>query len=94
MYKFEISGCLTSLFILLLLLFLVKELWWLIVGIVLLLIVIYYGNLIYKTIKYKKETEQELYNPQMGEVYKVCPYCNSKVKVTAQTCPYCKRALN
>ena len=44
-------------------------------------------------ILHKHENEQN-YTPQMGEVYKVCPYCNAKVKVNAKACPVCKRALN
>ena len=94
MYRFEISGCLSLLLILAILYFIVKELWWLFVGIALIIIVAYYANLIYKTILDKKEQAEQNYNPEMGEVFKVCPYCNAKVKVTAQTCPCCKRALN
>ena len=94
MYRIELSGCLTLLIILAIVYFLVKELWWLFVGIALIIIVAYYANLIYKTIVYKKEQESQNYNPQMGEVFKICPYCNAKVKVTATTCPCCQRALN
>ena len=42
----------------------------------------------------QKEEADKNYTPQMGEVYKVCPYCNTKVKVTAITCPNCKKELN
>ena len=94
MYRFELSGCLTLLIMLAIVYFLVKELWWLFVGIALIIIVSYYANLIYKTIVYKKQQDEQIYNPQMGEVFKVCPYCNAKVKVTAVTCPCCNRALN
>ena len=94
MYRVEFSGCLTLLIMLAIVYFLVKELWWLFVGIALIIIVSYYANLIYKTILDKKEQSEQNYNPQMGEVFKICPYCNSKVKVTAVTCPCCKRALN
>lgn len=94
MYRVELSGCLTLLIMLTVVYFLVKELWWLFVGIALIIIVSYYANLIYKTIVYKKQQDEQNYNPQMGEVFKVCPYCNAKVKVTAVTCPCCNRALN
>ena len=94
MYRFEFTGCITSILIFLLILFLVKELWWLIVGIAVILIIGYYANLIYRIIVNKKEQSEKNYTPQMGEVYKVCPYCNSKVKVTAMTCPHCNHALN
>ena len=94
MYRIELSGCLTSLLIFFLILFLVKELWWLFVGIAVILIVAYYAQMIYKLIADKKEDSDRNYTPKMGEVYKVCPYCNSKVKVTAVTCPNCKKELN
>ena len=94
MYRIEFSGCLTTLLIFFIILFLVKELWWLIVGIAIVLIVLYYARLIYKTFLLKGANDQETYKPKMGEVYKVCPYCNTKVKVTAVKCPVCKHALN
>lgn len=94
MYRIEFSGCLTTLLILFLILFLIKELWWLIVGIIIILIVLYYARLIYKIFFIKEIIEKETSQPKMGEVYKVCPYCNTKVKVTAATCPVCKHALN
>ncbi len=94
MYRIELSGCLTALIIFLLIIFLLKELWWLIVGIAIILIIAYYANLIYKLIRNKSEESRLNYTPQMGEVYKVCPYCNTKVKVTETTCPCCKHSLN
>lgn len=94
MYKIEIPGCLITLLILFLTYHLIKELWWLIVGIILIIIVSYYARLIYLTIQQRKKEEQMNYNPDMGEVYKVCPYCNTAVKVTEKTCPCCNRALN
>ncbi len=94
MYRIELSGCITALVILLLLFFLVKELWWLIVGIAIICIVVYYLNLIYQYITNNKTETDKTYTPKMGEVYKVCPYCNAKVRVTATTCPVCNRALN
>ncbi len=94
MYRNQINGCFTALLILFLIFFLVKELWWLIVGIILIAIIAYYLNLIYRTISEKEKEKRQNYNPQMGEVYKICPYCNTKVKVTEITCPCCNRALN
>lgn len=94
MYKIEFSGCLTTILFLLLIGYLIKELWWLIVGIIIIIIVLYYANLIYKYITDKKTERDANYTPEMGEVYKVCPYCNSKVKVTTIICPVCKRELN
>lgn len=94
MNRVEISGCLTSLIFLLIAYYLVKELWWLFVGIILIIIVSYYARLIYNTIQQKNKEAQMNYNPDMGEVYKVCPYCNTMVKVSEKTCPCCNRALN
>ena len=94
MYRFEISGCLTLLITFLIVFFLVRELWWLIVGIAVISIVLYYCKLIYKIHKDKELQKEQNYEPEMGEVFKVCPYCNAKVKVTAVSCPCCNRALN
>ncbi len=91
---YNLTGCLLSIFLMLLIFFLIKELWWFFVGLILIAVAIYYGKLIYETIKNKQLEKEMNYNPQMGEVYKVCPYCNTKVKVTETTCPNCKRALN
>ncbi len=91
---YNLTGCLLSIFLILLIFFLIKELWWFFVGLILIAVAIYYGKLIYETIKNKQLEKETNYNPQMGEVYKVCPYCNTKVKVTETTCPNCKRALN
>lgn len=94
MYRVSFSGCFIFILFCLFIMFLVKELWWLIVGIALVLIVIYYLNLIYQKISAGNIEKNNEYTPQMGEVYKICPYCNAKVKVTASTCPVCKHALN
>lgn len=94
MYRIDLSGCLTSIALMLITFFIVKELWWFIVGILVIAIVYYYANLIYQNVQSKNTNGDENYNPEMGEVYKVCPYCNSKVKVTAVSCPVCNRALN
>lgn len=94
MYRIEFPGCLTAVLILILLGYLIKELWWLIVGIIIILIVLYYANLIYQNILDKNAEKDADYNPKMGEVYKICPYCSSKVKVTATYCPACKHELN
>ncbi len=94
MYRVELSGCLIPLIIFVLIIFIVKELWWLIVGVSIILIVAYYANMIYKLFADKQKENEINYKPAMGEVYKVCPYCNTKVKVTASTCPNCKHALN
>ena len=93
-FRSDFSGCLISLILFLLLLSLLKELWWLIVGIAVVLIVAYWCRKIYLLLLNNKNEQYNKYNPEMGEVFKICPYCNSKVRVTEITCPVCKRALN
>ncbi len=93
MYKYELTGCSTLILIILFVVVFAKQLFYLALAFSVLLIAIYVVFYIYRTIQIKKK-EQDLCNPQMGEVYKICPYCNSSVKVTAKTCPNCNRALN
>lgn len=94
MYKYEFLGCFSSVLILMCIGILIKELWWLIVGIAIVLIVLYYAKLIYNLFLQKQQEKDANYTPEMGEVYKECPYCNTKVSVTAVQCPVCKHELN
>lgn len=94
MYNIQISGCITTILFTLLICLILKELWWLFAGIALICIISYYINFIIATIKQKQKEVEQNYTPQMGEVFKVCPFCNTKVKVTATTCPCCNRTLN
>ena len=94
MFSSEVLGCLVTILIIAITFAIIKQFWWVIVGIILICIVAYYAKLIYETIKNKQNISENNYNPQMGEVYKVCPFCNTKVKVTETTCPNCKRDLN
>lgn len=57
-------------------------------------IVYYYARLIYPAVITRQQYSEINYEPKNGEVFKVCPYCNAKVKVSTMTCPRCKRALN
>ena len=41
----------------------------------------------------QKKAEQEKFKPEMGQSYKVCPYCGEKVQVTELRCPKCGREL-
>ena len=82
MYNYQLSGCISIFFILLFAL-----------AIFILIVAAYYVYYLYDMIK-RKNKEKDLMNPQMGEVYKICPYCNASVKVTAKTCPNCNHALN
>jgi len=93
MYKIEIQGCLSSIFILALVIFIIAKLWWLIVGLVIIAIVYYYSRLVYLTITEQKNQAETNYEPKDGEVFKVCPYCNTKVRVSAISCPRIKIML-
>lgn len=92
-FKGDSSGCIIAILIFLLGLYLLKELWWLFVGIAVIIIVAYWGKRIFLLLKESKETNSKQYNPQMGEVFKVCPYCGTKMKLTETFCPKCKREL-
>ena len=94
MYRYNISGCLIPFIFFLIVFFIIKELWWFIVGVILICVAIYYGNLIYQYIINKDKEKKINYTPEMGEVYKICPFCNAKVKVNDITCPVCGHALN
>lgn len=39
-------------------------------------------------VKHKEEKEKN-FEPEIGEVYKVCPYCGNNVKRNATYCPHC-----
>ena len=79
-------GCLIVILILAIIYGFIKAFWWLIVGVILIAIVSYYGKLIFQMVYSKRMNICDSnHEAPMGEVYKVCPYCNAKVKVTAKT---------
>lgn len=39
-------------------------------------------------VKHNEEKEKN-FEPEIGEVYKVCPYCGNNVKRGATYCPHC-----
>ena len=39
-------------------------------------------------VKHNEEKEKS-FEPEIGEVYKVCPYCGNNVKRNATYCPHC-----
>ncbi|MGN0005116.1 MAG: hypothetical protein ACI37Z_04010 [Candidatus Gastranaerophilaceae bacterium] len=41
----------------------------------------------------RKEQKERDFQPEIGEVYKVCPYCGNDVKRSAKICPHCKNSL-
>ncbi len=91
-YRFDITGCLTLLIILFFLVFLFTKLWWLVAIIVLIYIINTYIASFRQKIAQKK-AEQDTFKPEMGQSYKICPYCGEKVKVTDLKCPKCGREL-
>ncbi|MBQ2644462.1 hypothetical protein IJG14_02670 [bacterium] len=65
-----------------------------VLGIIVLIAIIY--NFYKKTrvkIKEYKEEKEKNFEPEIGEVYKVCPYCGKDVKRSARLCPHCKNLL-
>ncbi len=94
MYKIEIQGCLSLLLITAVIFFIIVKLWWLTAGIAAAGIIYYYSKLIYYNIVNKKNEAEMSYEPKNGEVFKICPYCNAKAKVSAVSCPKCKSPLN
>lgn len=91
-YRFDITGCLTVLIILFFLVFLFTKLWWLVAIIVLIYLINTYIAAFQQKMAQKK-AEQEKFKPEMGQSYKVCPYCGEKVQVTELRCPKCGREL-
>ncbi|MCR5260988.1 MAG: hypothetical protein K6C94_04045 [Candidatus Gastranaerophilales bacterium] len=45
-------------------------------------------------IKEHQEEQERNYEPEMGEVYKVCSCCGNSVKRSAKICPHCKNSLD
>lgn len=91
-YRFDITGCLTVLIILMFIGFLLTKLWWL-VAIMFLIWLINTFIAVFQQKLAQKKTEKAAFNPEMGQSYKVCPYCGEKVKVTDLKCPKCGREL-
>lgn len=93
MYKIEIKGCLIISLILFFIIFALLKLWYLVVLVVLVFIFRDYINTVKINIK-EKEREKEInFEPEMGEVYKICPYCGQKVKHSQTKCPNCNNDL-
>jgi len=45
-------------------------------------------------IKEHQEEKERNFEPEMGEVYKICPHCGNSVKRSAKICPHCKNPLD
>lgn len=91
MYRIGPLGCLFS--ILWIWLFFTLKLYYLVFG-VLILIAAFVIFFICKN-KYKVhiENKEKSFEPEIGEVYKICPYCNNDVKRSTKICPHCKSEL-
>lgn len=93
MFRFEIRGCLPFLF-LFFVLFIFFKLWYLIVLLVFAAIAVSIISQFKSYIQLKKKEKEQSYEPQKGEVYKICSYCGAKVKRSSETCPQCGNSLN
>ena len=45
-------------------------------------------------IKVLKENKDKSYEPEIGEVYKICPFCNKDIKRNATICPHCRNKID
>lgn len=45
-------------------------------------------------IQTKKEEKERNFEPEIGEVYKVCQFCGNDVKRSVNICPHCKNKLD
>lgn len=89
MYKIEFKGCLIITLLLAFIIFAIFKLWFLLVLIALFFIFKDYLNIVKTNIKHKEREKEIKYEPEKGEVYKICPYCGIKVKRSCEKCPQC-----
>lgn len=46
-----------------------------------------------KKFEIRNEQKERNYEPEIGEVYKICPYCGNDVKRSAKVCPHCRKNI-
>lgn len=92
MYRFEVRGCLPFLF-LFFVFFVLFKLWYLIILLIFAVVVMNVISQIKYNLELKKKEQEQNYEPQKGEVYKICAYCGAKIKRYAETCPQCGRSV-
>lgn len=97
MYKIQIQGCLPIIIILMILsfVFFVALKLWLVFAVLLLIYLM--RNFIQSAVnkvQLTKEEKEKNYTPHKGEVYKICPYCGSSIKRTAEKCPHCGGSID
>lgn len=94
MYKVEFQGCLPFLLIFAIFLFLAFKLWFVIVFILMIFLLRNFISALNLNLKLKQQEKEKNYTPHKGEVYKICPYCNTNVKRSAEKCPNCGQPLD
>ncbi len=94
MYRLQIQGCLPLFLILLLLLFIGIKLWFVFAIIILFYVVQNIISSVNIQMKLKQKEKETHYEPQKGEVYKVCPTCGISVKRSVDKCPQCGNDLD
>ena len=95
MMFFQISplGCLL-LTILFVWLFIKLKLYYLIAFVVLLAVAYNFYNKTKMKIEEHREEKERNYEPEIGEVSKICPCCGQNIKRSAKTCPHCKASFD
>jgi uncharacterized membrane protein YraQ (UPF0718 family) len=95
MYYKEINpiGCFIWLIILTWLFFALK-IYYLVFAAIIVMVAVYYYFKLKKSLIEKKEEQERNFEPQMGEVYKICPNCGNNVKRNASACPHCNHKFD
>ena len=85
-------GCLlwTALFVWL---FIKLKLYYLVAFIILIAIIFHFYKKTKTRIEEYKEEQERNFEPEIGEVSKICPCCGQNVKRSAKTCPHCKASF-
>lgn len=67
---------------------------YIVVGILIIIALIYnFINNARRKYEIHQAEKEKNYEPEMGEVYKICPYCGKDVRRSAKICPHCNRPL-
>lgn len=74
-------------------LFFKLKLYYIIIFIVVLAFAYNFYLKIKKDIALKNEEKERNFEPEIGEVYKVCQFCGNDVKRSAKICPHCQNML-
>ncbi len=94
MFKLELQGCLPILLIFFLLTIVGFKLWYLFLAILFIFVVKNFASIIIFNYKNGQKQKDIHFEPQKGEIYKVCPNCGINVKRSAEKCPQCGKQFD